>query len=201
MSANTLGETMAALQRLGKAISTDDIDAYRAALENAHKVGVTTEQIEDAYEYTAKTTRRPSLPSVSFDVKGQPIHRTPEEMAIRAGKAPIIVSRSIRADEFWSNIMGSAWESYEWWLELEYLDGAEWDRVGRVRITVLDPSSDTDEAITKVIGLPDLIEAWDKALRTCSTLGNSQPLNIEDLDAADGDCVLQIAVLGEVIYG
>jgi hypothetical protein len=70
---NPLGVTMAALQALGDAVSANDIEAYRAALSQAHKVGLTQAQIEDAWSWRAiRRIRTASLPPVSFDKDGEP---------------------------------------------------------------------------------------------------------------------------------
>jgi hypothetical protein len=66
-----LSEVMRALQDLGDAVTADDRDAYLAALEQAREVGLTQEQINDAWEYRAVRRLRAGQIHVHFDANGK----------------------------------------------------------------------------------------------------------------------------------
>lgn len=106
----------------------------------------------------------------------------------------ITVPRFIRADELWSNVMGSGWETWHWWLAVVYDDGADWNIPGGVTLSIADPNKERGGLI-KRIGLSDI----EVALSQLAMDGT--PVNVDDLDAITGDMVLQQAVLGEVVYG
>lgn len=75
MSANTsipLRAVLQVLQDLGDAVSHDDVEAYREALQRAREVGCSDQQINDAWQWRATLRlRRSSLPPVSFNAKGE----------------------------------------------------------------------------------------------------------------------------------
>jgi hypothetical protein len=71
--APTLTETMDALQALGDAVTADNRDAYLTALARARKIGLTQEQINDAWEHRAVQRLRgdSGRSHVHFDHDGQ----------------------------------------------------------------------------------------------------------------------------------
>jgi hypothetical protein len=73
MTEATLVETMAALQKLGDAVTQDDWFAYQDALKAARTVNLTSEQVTDAYKYRALKRGK----AVTFDANGS-LHRTEE---------------------------------------------------------------------------------------------------------------------------
>lgn len=110
--------------------------------------------------------------------------------------AEITISVKVDDQELWSAVFGSAFESFgTHWHEIEYLDGADWDKIGKVRLVAID--EETLEKTEKVVGIEELIQALP--------IANSQVymdlLNFDNYDAICGDAVLQVAVLGEVVYG
>ncbi len=116
-------------------------------------------------------------------------------------KQYITVPMVVPAEDFWSNTMGSGWEHGYAWVSVKYLDGADWDKMGRIKITCLDPNDpDEEKTITKEIGVEDLVKAYAFALSEnyhhCGTRWDWQ-----DQDSCTSDGILQIAVYGEVIYG
>lgn len=101
------------------------------------------------------------------------------------------VTRSMDDEDFWSNILGSGWEKYSWWDDYNYLDGADWDKVGTLELKV-----DYDGTKkTKVIGLSDLEDAYE------ILVSKGMRIDLEDVDSDFGDRILQQAVLGEVVFG
>lgn len=113
----------------------------------------------------------------------------------------VIIPVSVNAEEFWSAVFGSAWETWEWWVGLNYLEGSDWDKVGQVEITALDPDGNQEtDTIKKVLGLDDIVNAFTKAVTDNKSFGGFDPHEL-DLDACDGDVVIQYAMFGDVIYG
>lgn len=106
----------------------------------------------------------------------------------------VTVPRYIEATELWSNIMGSAFETWDWWLAVVYAEDTDWNIPGRVTLSIADPEQERGGLI-KTIDLQDMVDAIDK-LAMDGTL-----VNVDDLDACEGDLILQVAVLGEVVYG
>jgi hypothetical protein len=107
----------------------------------------------------------------------------------------IIVPVAIEAEDFWSHILGSAWETWDWWTGVDYLDGSDWDKVGEVKITGWDGETEGETLITKTLNIGDLAEAYGKCL------AEGYRFNLDDFDACDGDAVIQMAMFGEVVYG
>jgi hypothetical protein len=105
----------------------------------------------------------------------------------------VIVPTRVDAAEFWSAIMGSAWESWSWWRKVQYLDGADWDKPGQVKITMENPSGDLP--MTETLELQDLVAAYTKALKA----GDLRD-DWDNLDAGSGDVVMQYALYGEIVY-
>ncbi len=94
-------------------------------------------------------------------------------------------------EDFWSNILGSGWEDWPWWDDYNYLDGSDWDKIGKLELKV-----DYDGTKkTKVIGLSDLVDAYE------TLTAKGMRIDLEDVDADFGDRILQQAVFGEVIFG
>jgi hypothetical protein len=97
--------------------------------------------------------------------------------------------------ELWSNVFGSAFESFgNHWYEVEYLSG-DWDEIGSVRLGIMDEM--TEEVTSAIVGIDELLAALP--------IANKQTymdlLNFDNYDAVCGDAILQVAVLGKVVYG
>ena len=105
------------------------------------------------------------------------------------------VEIEIDEQELWSSVFGSAWESFgTHWVEAEWLEG-DWENIGRVRLVAED---ETDGSRTeKVVGLEEIL----KALPIANSQVSMDLFDFEDYDSICGDAVLQVAVLGEVVYG
>jgi hypothetical protein len=111
-------------------------------------------------------------------------------------KEMITVPVQISAVDFWSNILGSSWESMEWWTSVEYGSDSDWDKVGSLTITGIDGFETEEEVlITKTLDLDSLVEAY------ANCVAQGFKFNVEDFDAYQGDAVIQMAVFGEVVYG
>jgi hypothetical protein len=104
----------------------------------------------------------------------------------------------------WENTFGTSGESFSWWREVTFLDDADWNKPGRVRLGIEHPD-DASKTGVKTLGIDEIVAAAIKASETCvdPCTGSKIDVNGDDIDwdACVSDCVLQIAVLGEVVYG
>jgi hypothetical protein len=108
----------------------------------------------------------------------------------------IIIPRAIKKQELWEAVFGSAFESFgTHWHEVEYLGDADWENIGQVKLVVIDEV--TLLKTEKVIGIEELAEALPKANEEVYM----DLFDFDEYDAVCGDAVLQMAVLGEVVYG
>ena len=108
----------------------------------------------------------------------------------------ITIAVEINKQELWESVFGSAFEHFgTHWHEIEYLGDASWDVIGKVRLVAID--EDTLLKTEKVIGIEEIAQALP--------IANKQVymdlFNLDNYDAVCGDAVLQVAVLGEVVYG
>lgn len=103
----------------------------------------------------------------------------------------------------WESTFGSAGDTFSWWREVTFESG-DWDVIGRVTLGVEDPE-DEEKTVTKTVGIVEVMRAARIAAETCVDACTGRPIAIRgediDWDACVADCVLQIAVLGEVVYG
>lgn len=97
--------------------------------------------------------------------------------------------------ELWSAVFGSSAFSFgDWFTECDYLDGADWDKVGRVKLTGVDADG---QEITKTLGIKDIANA----LPIANQQVHMDLFNFDNYDAICADAVLQVAIFGEVIFG
>ena len=109
--------------------------------------------------------------------------------------AKIAIVTEVDDQELWESVFGSAGTDWgSWWVEEKFLDGADWNKIGKVQLTVLN---DEDEEVTKVIGLEDIV----KALPIANEQVYMDLFNFANYDAICADAILQVAVLGEVVFG
>jgi len=105
------------------------------------------------------------------------------------------ITMQVDDKELWSTVFGASPFSFgDHFLEAEYLDGATWDTVGRIKVVALD---ENDKQVEKIIGIDDLANALP--------IANKQVymdlFDFENYDSICADAVMQVAVLGKVIYG
>ena len=106
------------------------------------------------------------------------------------------ITIQIDEQELWDAVFGSAFESFgSHWYEIEYLADTKWDKIGKVRLVAIDEM--TLEKTEKVVGIEELL----KALPIANEQVFMDLYDLDDYDAICGDAVLQVAVLGEVVYG
>lgn len=104
--------------------------------------------------------------------------------------------------ERFSAVMGACPTYWSWWRSIEHHDGGDWDRPSDVTLGIEDPNDET-KVIVKRVTAKQIVRALGTAVRTVPSMTHIDPYDTDnlDLDAGDADCVLQIAVLGEVVYG
>jgi hypothetical protein len=102
--------------------------------------------------------------------------------------------------ERFSAIMGACPTHWSWWRSIEY-HGGDWDRPSDVTLGIDDPDDET-KVIVKRVSARAIVRALGTAVRTVPSMKHIDPYDeYLDLDADESDCVLQIAVLGQVVYG
>ena len=111
----------------------------------------------------------------------------------------VMVTTEYDATELWSMIMGAGWETWDWWVELDYL-GGDWDKPCMLRVTAWGDDEGADPALYVIrdITIDDVVAALG-ALRAVPIV--REHLSNEDFDAVSSDCVIQKIVYGEIVYG
>ena len=112
----------------------------------------------------------------------------------------------IERTEFISAIIDSAWESYDWWVGVDYNNIPDSDDQPFLKVAGVDPDGDDDSDIVHVtLTVKDIYNAYISA---CSA--QKQDIGFEDygdgdydldIDADAGDVIIQFAVFGTHIYG
>jgi hypothetical protein len=110
--------------------------------------------------------------------------------------AKININVEVDDQELWDAVFGSAFESFgTHWDTVEYLSDTKWDKIGKVRLIAID--EETLVETEKIVGIDELAQALP--------IANKQVymdlFDFDKYDAVCGDAVLQVAVLGEVVYG
>ena len=106
------------------------------------------------------------------------------------------VQIEINKQELWDAVFGSAFDSFgNHWYEVDYLEDTDWDKIGKVRLVAIDEM--TLLKTEKIVGIEELL----KALPIANEQVYMDLYDFDDYDAICGDAVLQVAVLGEVIFG
>ena len=110
-----------------------------------------------------------------------------------------------RATDMWCSVFGSAGESWEWWLDVRFVEG-DWDVPGVVHLEIENPDDEMGMPVSKDVRLDDVAEAFATAVvRGYRDTCTGKPISADDvdagLDACSSDVILQLLVLGEVVYG
>lgn len=104
----------------------------------------------------------------------------------------------------WAHVTGSGWESHPWWRSVEYVNGDS-DKIGVVRVVVADPDTADEDDFT--VGPFLTFEVNPVVLQAAIVRRLGHPYSeefadaITELDAVDGDAILQTACFGEVAFG
>lgn len=113
----------------------------------------------------------------------------------------------VPTQELMSTVMGSAWDEagYDWWRSAIYEDGYDWNVIPSdpdaryIVVGIADPDTyETDEdakVILRALSVNDIVKGVEAVLKQCPWV------RWDDMDANDGDLVLQYAMLGKVTYG
>jgi len=96
--------------------------------------------------------------------------------------------------ERFSWIMGSSGTMFSWWQAVEF-HGGDWQTPSDITFTVEDPD-DEEKELGKRVTARNIVRAFGTARR----LHLGKDFDHENLDAPAADIVLQIAVLGSVVY-
>ena len=113
------------------------------------------------------------------------------------GTVTIPLTITVPANELADAVLGSGWDTFSWWLAAKY-------HGDNVDVVVVDP--DTDKVRESKTITPDhLAQALTVAIEKGYTDAcTGRPITVTrdlDFDACVGDVIMQIAVLGEVVYG
>lgn len=101
----------------------------------------------------------------------------------------------VDAQELWSTVFGSSPFSFgDHFTEAEYLDDANWERMGRITVEGYD---ENDNLVKKTLDVNDLA----KALPIANQQVYMDLFNFDNYDSICADAVMQVAVFGKVIYG
>ncbi len=110
----------------------------------------------------------------------------------------VTIPLTVDADDLWSGVWGACPEYWSWWTRFEFLDGADWDKAGTVRVTGWSPDYDEyegDTVIVKEITLDDIVNSYGWFVKA------GYKMTYEDLDSVYSDVIVQHAFYGEVIWG
>lgn len=103
----------------------------------------------------------------------------------------VTLRKEMDAQEFWENIFGSINFTYDWWIRVKYEGDADWHTPGQVTLTIDDGEGGK---LTKTIGMPELLDAYDKCI-------GKYLVDIDNMDEDSSDVVLQMAMFDDVVYG
>ena len=106
----------------------------------------------------------------------------------------------IDIEELWSETFGSGWEYAEFDIRVKYADGTDWDKPGNSAVAI----HNGDQWVIKQVGIATLFDAY-KALKAMADRGEynhcGTGVDLGNFDACVSADLLQLAVLGEIIYG
>ncbi len=112
----------------------------------------------------------------------------------------------IERTEFISAIIDSVWESYDWWVGVDYNNIPDSDDQPFLKVAVIDPDGDDDsDLVHRVLTVQDIYNGY---ILACSA--QKQDIGFDyysdgdcdlDIDAEAGDVIIQFAVFGTLIYG
>ena len=129
-------------------------------------------------------TEQPHLSAREFEaqwLKNWP--RLPENQStvapVEEGK--VSLSTLVDAKEFWSHIMGSGFQSWDWWDALNFVKG-DWDTPGVIWVRLTNPDDPTDGVVEKRLDVNDLARAYGEALEL-NFVGEWDQMDSVEVDA------------------
>lgn len=111
----------------------------------------------------------------------------------------ITIPLEIDVEEVWSDIFGSGWEYSDWFVNVIYHDGGDWDKPSRITVKHWDPETEGERVIKTDLSVEQVLQAYAKLLGERYT--HCGGCALDDPDACTSDAVLQHAVYGDFIYG
>ena len=101
--------------------------------------------------------------------------------------------------ERFSAIMGACPTTWPWWRGVTY-HGGGWDDPCDITFAVDNPEG--EGVLKKRLSARQVVRALAAAAHSVPSMKHVNPYDPDlDLDADTADCVLQVAVFGEVVYG
>lgn len=110
----------------------------------------------------------------------------------------ILICTTRDKDEVWSDVFGSGYWDIEWIRGVEFVD-CSWDKHGTANVTYIDPDGDGEETTTQSITVIDIANA----MSNLTTMGwtHCGGDTFSEPDVCSTDAVLQVALMGEFVYG
>jgi hypothetical protein len=105
-----------------------------------------------------------------------------------------------RNRELWSSVFGAEAETWGW-STIEFLEG-DWETPGRAKVTFFDPEEPTYIIATRELTMDTIWEALDEviALRYVDACTFAPIHETCDWDACSADTLLQVAVMGKLVF-
>lgn len=112
------------------------------------------------------------------------------------------IKKEIEAEGLWSGVFGAIYGTGYWLRKIKFLGNADWDVMGQVEISIMDPEyDDAEKVVTKTIGIEELVEALVKTMELgYHHCGYRIDEDFDSYDSCVADVVLQVAVFGKLIY-
>lgn len=117
---------------------------------------------------------------------------------VSATAVTALVVKPVSYTEFAEAILGSGWETYDWWYDWETIP-SERDYSYTTLVIKHEDKNEPDSLVVSTFTMRDLLEAYNNTVKAYSA--NGIHLSLEDMDCAESDCVLQRLVYGEVVFG
>lgn len=106
----------------------------------------------------------------------------------------------IDVEELWSETFGSGWEYAPFDIRVKYANGTDWDVPGMAVVAI----HNEEEWVIKQVGIATLLDAYRK-IRAMADQGEynhcGTGVDLGNFDACVSADLLQLAVLGEIIFG
>lgn len=112
-----------------------------------------------------------------------------------------VIEVEVDPEELWTEVFGSGYETWPWWNMVTFSEG-DWETPGVAWLSIIDPDDYDSQPVVASVNMDRLVWAYEQAIATCVDACTGKPIYPgSDIDACVGDCILQIAVQGEVVYG
>ena len=106
----------------------------------------------------------------------------------------------INVEELWSETFGSGWEHAGFDIRVKYANGTDWETPGISAVAI----HNGDQWVIKQVGIATLLDAY-RTLKAMADRGEynhcGTGVDLGNFDACVSGDLLQIAVLGKIIFG